>query len=477
MGDTGVRVIKKVDSLCPVCLKVIGASVVARGDEVFLEKTCEGHGRWSVPIWRGEPRYEDWTRPKDPVHPEVLYGRVEKEKGCPYDCGLCASHRQYPCSVLLEVTDRCNLTCPVCFADTPRDRRNVGEPTRSTIAWWYDRVMQAAGPCNIQLSGGEPTLRDDLPEIVALGVEKGFSFIQVNTNGLVMAQKPDYAGMLRDGGLSTVFLQFDGTDDGIYRELRGRPLMREKMAAIEHCAAAGLGVILVPTLAAGINTGNIGSMVRFAVKNSPVVRGIHFQPLSHFGRYPAAAYASLRFTLPEVIRAIEEQAGDIAEKWNFLPPGTENDHCSFHGSFIVMPGGKLKCTSPSASACCGNRDGREGLLRTISTVARQWSPGGVCCQPVGGAERHAGEPTESRFSDGDVIDLDTFLQRGRDYGFSISCMAFQDVWNLDIERLRDCCISIMSPDGRLIPFCAYNLTSETGKTLYRGRCHEKDAPR
>jgi hypothetical protein len=292
-----------------------------------------------------------------------------------------------------------------------------------------------------------------------------------------MAQRSDYAGMLSDAGLSTVFLQFDGTDDGIYRELRGRSLMREKMTAIEHCAAAGLGVILVPTLVAGINTGNIGDMVRLAVKMSPVVRGIHFQPLSHFGRYPFAAYPSRRFTLPEVIRAIEEQAGDIAEKWNFLPPGTENDHCSFHGSFIVMPGGKLKCTSPSASACCGNRDGRQGLLRTISTVARQWSPGGACRQPEGGAERPAGGLTEPRFSDGDVIDLDTFLQRGRDYGFSISSMAFQDVWNLDIERLRDCCISIMSPDGRLIPFCAYNLTSETGKTLYRGRFHEKDAPR
>lgn len=467
MSDEGKRVLREVESLCPVCLKVIGASMVARGDEVFLEKSCEGHGQWIVPVWRGEPRYEDWSRPKDPVQPEVLYSKVEK--GCPFDCGLCASHRQYPCSVLLEVTNRCNLNCPVCFADTPVDPPDGGEPGMETIGWWYDRVMAAAGPCNIQLSGGEPTLRDDLPAIIALGVGKGFSFIQVNTNGLVIADRPGYAKALRDAGLSTVFLQFDGTDDEIYSELRGRPLMREKQAAIEECAEAGLGVILVPTLAAGVNTGNIGSMVRFAVQNSPVVRGIHFQPLSHFGRYHSTAYPSRRFTLPEVIQAIEEQAGDVAERWNFLPPGTENDHCSFHGSFIVMPGGKLKCTSPSASACCGSRDGRQGLLRTISTVARQWSPAGPCCQPPGAPKQPSGSAGGAGLADGDVMDLDAFLERGRDYGFSISCMVFQDVWNLDMERLRDCCISIMSPDGRLIPFCAYNLTSESGQTLYRGR--------
>jgi uncharacterized radical SAM superfamily Fe-S cluster-containing enzyme len=327
--------------------------------------------------------------------------------------------------------------------------------------------MDAAGACSIQLSGGEPTLREDLPEIVALGVKKGFSFIQVNTNGILIARRPDYAKVLRDAGLSTVFLQFDGTRDSIYTELRGRPLLDEKMAAIDECAAAGLGVILVPTLATGVNTDDIGSIIRLAVKMSPVVRGVHFQPLSYFGRYHLTPRASGRFTLPEVLRAIEEQAGDIADRWNFLPPGTENDHCSFHGSFLVMPDGRLRATSPSASPCCGVSDGREGLIRTIATVARQWSAA-PCSGPQAGAGKGAGEG-KPLLTDGGVISLDAFLERGRDFGFSISCMAFQDVWNIDLDRLRDCCISIMSRDGRLIPFCACNLTSETGQTLYRGR--------
>lgn len=463
-GDPGI--LKRSESLCPVCFKVLEAALVKRGDEVFLEKSCEGHGQWSVPVWRGEPRYEDWTRRKTPVHPEVVYSQVER--GCPFDCGLCASHRQYPCSVLLEVTNRCNLNCPVCFADTPREQCGAGEPAMETIGWWYERVMDAAGPCSIQLSGGEPTLRDDLPAIVALGAKKGFSFIQVNTNGVVIAGRPGYARMLREAGLSTVFLQFDGTEDRVYTELRGRPLLSEKMTAIDECAAAGLGVILVPTLVAGVNTGDIGSIIRLAVKLSPVVRGVHFQPLSYFGRYHLPPEPSRRFTLPEVIAAITDQAGDVAGRWNFLPPGTENDHCSFHGSFLVMPDGRLKCTSPPAGLCCGESDGREGLMRTVSTVARQWSPASSCC-PAGVASGKRGEAGTPLVSDGDVIDLDAFLERGRDFGFSISCMAFQDVWNIDLDRLRDCCISVMSPDGRLIPFCAYNLTSETGRTLYRGR--------
>jgi len=468
VGDApAARVVKRSESLCPVCLKLVEATLMERDGEVFLEKSCGEHGRWSVPVWRGDPRYEDWTRPKSPAHPEVLYGRVER--GCPFDCGLCAAHRQYPCSVLLEITNRCNLGCPVCFADTPRHPIRPDEPDLRTISWWYDRVMDAAGACSIQLSGGEPTLREDLPEVVALGVKKGFFFIQVNTNGILIAGRPGYAKVLREAGLSTVFLQFDGTEDRIHTELRGRPLLDVKMAAIEECGAAGLGVVLVPTLVAGVNTGDIGSILRLAVKLSPVVRGVHFQPLSYFGRYHVAPEPARRFTLPEVIAAITGQAGDLCDRWNFLPPGTENDHCSFHGSFLVMPDGRLKATSPSADLCCrGTSDGREGLQRTVSTVARQWSPASSCSAPGIPAHRDAaaGKPLVSNEG---VIDLDAFLERGRDFGFSISCMAFQDVWNIDLDRLRDCCISIMSRDGRLIPFCAYNLTSETGQTLYRGR--------
>jgi 7,8-dihydro-6-hydroxymethylpterin dimethyltransferase len=455
------KAVMETESLCPACLERVAASVVAVADEIFLEKTCEQHGFWRIPLWRGAPAYEEWRRPKAPGRPEICY--TGKNSGCPFDCGLCEEHRQSPCSVLLEVTQRCTLGCPVCFASIGDAPGRHQDPDVETISWLFDRVTAAAGPCNIQLSGGEPTERDDLPEIIALGRRKGFSFIQLNTNGLRLATEPGYAKVLAEAGLTTVFLQFDGTDDLIYTTLRGRPLAREKTAAVDRCGEAGLGVVLVPTLVPGVNTGAIGSILRFALERLPLVRGVHFQPISHFGRYASVSPSLERFTLPEVMRAIEEQTDGLMKASDFVPPGTENARCSFHSSFFALPDGRLRRLSSSPANCCVPPDGREGLRRTIGTVARQWS-----AAPAGNI---AGKPV---LGDDPVMGLDAFLERATNHSLSVSCMAFQDAWNLDMERLRECCIAVMSPAGKMIPFCAYNLTSTTGQTLYRNR---QEAPR
>ncbi|MEI6824602.1 MAG: radical SAM (seleno)protein TrsS [Desulfuromonadales bacterium] len=444
------------ESICPTCLKAVAAEVVTRGDTVFLEKTCVGHGSWSEPLWRGAPAYDTWQRPKEPARPEVCYAPVKD--GCPFDCGLCAEHRQYPCSVLLEVTQRCTLGCPVCFADSTAENGTESDPDIATISGWYDRVMAAAGPCNIQLSGGEPTLRNDLPEIIALGKSKGFPFIQLNSNGLRLAEEAGYAKSLAEAGLTTVFLQFDGTNDQIHTALRGRPLASVKEQAVKTCGAAGLGVVLVPTLVPGVNTDNIGEIIRFAFAHLPLVRGVHFQPASNFGRYAMGERSYTRFTLPEVMQAIEAQTDGLMRVGDFLPPGGENARCSFHGSFFVLPDGRLRRISPESASCCSSKSGHAALLSTIGSVARQWAAP---------SERVAAD-TPCCGEDG-VMDLDTFLDRATNYSLSISCMVFQDAWNLDLERLRDCCISVMSPVGQLVPFCAYNLTSESGERLYRNR--------
>jgi uncharacterized radical SAM superfamily Fe-S cluster-containing enzyme len=155
--------------------------------------------------------------------------------------------------------------------------------------------------------------------------------------------------------------------------------------------------------------------------------------------------------------AIEAQTGGLMKVGDFVPPGSENARCSFHANFFQLPGGALRRTTSTAASCCRVEDARQGLQRTIGTVARQWgaAPGG---SPVR-------EPRSS--GSDDCMDLDEFIDRVTNHSLTVSCMAFQDAWNLDMERLRECCISVMSPDGRLIPFCAYNLTSVTGGKLYR----------
>jgi hypothetical protein len=442
------------ESVCPVCLRRVRAFRIGVLYDVSLVKQCPDHGAFETVIWRGEPAMNSWQRPKPPVRPTVCYGAVDR--GCPFDCGLCEEHKQLPCSVLLQVTGRCNLRCPVCFAASGDE--TYADPDLDTIAFRFRRAMDAAGPCNVQLSGGEPTVRDDLPEIIRIAWETGFSFIQLNTNGLRLASEKDYAHTLKEAGLASVFLQFDGVDDDVYRSLRGRPLLKEKLLAIERCGEAGLGVVLVPTVMRGVNTGSLGSLAKAAVEMAPTVRGIHVQPMSYFGRYPSKPGNGDRITLPEVMRALEEQTDGMVKAAHFSPPGTEHSLCSFHATFIRGAHGTLRpIVQKPGRSCCLQADS-QGVQRTVALVSRRWAA----------AERKGAQSYPDPPSPDAPIDLDGFLEQVRSDSFTISCMAFQDAWNLDLERLKGCCISVVSRDGRLIPFCAYNLSGVDGRTLYGG---------
>jgi 7,8-dihydro-6-hydroxymethylpterin dimethyltransferase len=410
----------------------------------------------------------EWQRPKDPVHPDLCYGTVEK--GCPFDCGLCEAHVQLPCSVLIEVTDRCNLRCSVCFADSGRGEAE--DPPLTSISWLLERAMAAAGPCNLQLSGGEPTLRDDLPEIVEIARRIGYSFIQVNTNGLRLAADIGCGRRLQAAGLSSVFLQFDGVDDEIYRSLRGRALLDRKLQAVTHCGETDLGVVLVPTLVRGVNTGSIGAIVRQALQLAPTVRGIHFQPVSYFGRFPRQIGDEGRLTLPELMRCLEEQTGGLVKVADFSPPGCEHALCSFHATYMCSAEGGLRLIGAAlGDGCCSAGSGAGGVRRTVESVSRRWrlpaAPPNIRRPPVSGQTPccSGSIPVVTRVEG--PLDLNVFLQEVATQSFTISAMAFQDADNLDLERLRGCCISVVSADGRLVPFCAYNLTSREGKSLYR----------
>ena len=289
-------------SVCPVCLRVLEAQKTVGEHGIYLNKTCPEHGAFSALIWEGSIKeYFMWNGESSAIDPPV--NGKEPQRGCPNDCGLCSAHLRKGCCMLLELTRRCNLECPVCYASAGKcgDDPNIEDIERQ-----YDFLMAHGGPFNIQLSGGEPTLREDLPEIIWLGRQKGFTFFQLNTNGIRLAAEPDYAKSLKAAGLNTVFLQFDGMSDAVYEALRGRPLLREKLAAIESCAAAGLGIVLVPVIAPGVNEEEAGGILRLAMTRMPYVRGVHFQPLSYFGRC-ALKRAERPVTIPRMLRLIEKQ--------------------------------------------------------------------------------------------------------------------------------------------------------------------------
>ena len=223
MTPQNEAVLIKTKSLCPACLKRVEAAYVRRDNEVWLKKNCPEHGSFAVQVWPGEAEFLAWNRP-NPAQPPTNPAYSE-DKGCPYDCGLCENHRQATCCVLLEVTSRCNLCCPVCFAGASNAGADV---PLERIADWYDMLLARGGPFNIQLSGGEPTVRDDLADIIQLGKSKGFTFFQLNTNGLRIAAQPSYLHELVRAGLSTVFLQFDSLQSDATVALRGRDILAEK---------------------------------------------------------------------------------------------------------------------------------------------------------------------------------------------------------------------------------------------------------
>ena len=449
------RLLYETFSVCPVCLKRIPAANIVKPDgAVYLEKDCPDHGHFSTVVWRGEPHMEDWGVPNTPTFPSNPFTPINQ--GCPYDCGLCPEHEQQACCVLLEVTQRCNLCCPTCFASAGKNDRS--DPSLATIHHWYERLLQVGNPVNIQITGGEPSVRNDLPEIIRMGKEMGFTFFQLNTNGIRIAEEAGFIENLRDAGLNTVFLQFDGMTDSIYQKIRGRNLITMKKKVIERCKAAHVGVVLVPTIIPGVNDHELGAIIQYALSEMPTIRCVHMQPICYMGRYDKTPDNSMRLTLPEIFHLIEEQTDGKIKAEHFKPGGGQYPTCGFQANFVLMEDGSLTPLSvfkprEAQNCCCKPATASEGRIKAQHFVAKTWK------YPVVSEAELTVDSASSNW--------DSFLKRKQTCQFTISGMAFQDAWNLDLRRLKSCYILIVSPEGNLIPFCSYNLTNQKGEALYR----------
>ena len=353
-------------SVCPVCLKRVPAKREERDGQIYLVKTCPDHGTFSSVIWRNKRKFADWRGERPAV------GENEN-LNCPAGCGLCAEHRRATCCTLLEITARCNMNCTFCFAEPD----GAQDPSLDTVKRWIDDLTDP-GKTLLQLSGGEPTVRDDLPEIVAYAKQVGCKYVQLNSNGLRLAEDEAFVKRLADAGLSFVFMQFDGVDDVVYEKLRRRPMLGVKKRAIEQCGRYGIGVTLVPVIVPGVNTEQIGDIIRFAIQRSPYVRGVHFQPVSYFGRIPELPADDDRYTLDELLEAVVSQSGGLIKEEQIAPSCCDHPMCGFHGDFIVMPGDKLMPltnysgkteTEPEGEGCCCGPDPAE---KNREFVGRRW---------------------------------------------------------------------------------------------------------
>jgi 7,8-dihydro-6-hydroxymethylpterin dimethyltransferase len=418
-------------SVCPVCLKRIAARRVKKDDGIFLSKTCPEHGDFESIIWRGYSDFDNWIS-----NPDFLF---EKEPQCPDECGLCNDHLRKTCCVLLNVTDRCNLQCRFCLAN---QTNNSTDTSLEEILLSLPKMVEKDKSL-VQLSGGEPTMRDDLPDIVRSIKEYGARYVQLNSNGIRLGEDEEYVKKLAQAGLSFVFMQFDGTNDSINESLRGRRLLKIKQQAIDNCAGYNIGVTLVPTIVRNINTDNIGELVRFAISQSPKVRGIHFQPVSYFGRIPEKPSDNDRITLDELIHEIERQTAGLVRAEDLLPSSCDHPLCGFHGDFVVdndklFP---LLNQSNKVAGCCDSA----AADKNREFVAKRW-------------QRPAKKEQQDQCNCGDIHNMEYFLDRVTTHGFTITSMMFQDAGSIDFSRLMRCSLHVYD-NGKHIPFCAYYLSA------------------
>lgn len=395
-----------------------------------MVKRCAEHGEFRTPVWHDQDSFTNWTKQ------EVSIG-VDEKLPCPSGCGLCAEHLRTTCCTLLPVTNQCNLRCQYCFAAKEQE----GEPSLNEIELQI-KELTVYKKTLLQLSGGEPTCREDLPEIIQAAINAGCKYVQLNTNGIRLGVEADYAKKLRKAGLSFVFMQFDSLKDEVYSKLRGRPLLEIKKKAIENCKVANLGVILVPMLVPGVNTDQVGELISFAVSKSPAVRGIHFQPVSYF-HMGYLVTPEMRYTLDELMKDIEKQTNGLITKNDLLPSHCDHARCGFHADFIVLPDGLMRLNKQQD--CCGNiaESNKSKCVvdpaeKNREFVGRRWRRSTFVEAPD------------------EIKTMDSFLTRIKTNGFTITAMAFMDAGNLDIERLRKCSLHVYD-HGNFVPFCAYYL--------------------
>ncbi|MEM2937555.1 MAG: radical SAM protein [Candidatus Bathyarchaeia archaeon] len=464
-------------SLCPECLRKIPMRIYEEKGVIYLEKNCPEHGRFEDVYW-GDAElfkwfYNGWYNAKY-VGSGLENPHTKTVKGCPFDCGLCTQHKSHTVLGIIDVTNRCNMACPVCFAHAGI-LNYVYEPSYAQIVDMI-KLLRNNKPwaCNaLQFSGGEPTLRNDLPELVAEAKKAGIRHVEVNTNGLRLAEDIDYFKRLLDAGVSTFYLQFDGLSEEIYRKTRARTdLVPIKQKVLENARKLGLeSVVLVVTLARGVNDKELGNIIHYAVENHDVVRCVNIQPISMAGRARKEEMRKMRITVPDAIKLIEEQTkGKITTKdWRPVdwpvpiskgmeilknrpyPEFTMHPMCGAATFIVIEKDGSYKPITQYVDVDKFAEifwniyySGVKGKRVMAKMRMLEFLP--MVKSPI------VRDLLKDVITKGSYEALGKFMRRI----IMIGIMHFMDVWNFDLDRAQRCVIHYATPDGKVRSFCTYN---------------------
>lgn len=441
-------IVARTSSICPACRQVLDAALVERDGRVVLDRTCPEHGRFEAVVYGDAALHRRIARFDKPGE-APLERQTESIAGCPHDCGICPEHAQHTCLGIIEVNTACNLDCPICFADSGTGPAGHGYSlTLDQVESMLDSFVAAEGePESIQFSGGEPSIHPDILAMLAAAKHRGIPLVMLNTNGIRLARDRRFAPALAAIGVH-VYLQLDGFDAATQQAIRGRDLTAEKLRALERCRAAGVTVSLAAAVERDLNEHEVGPILRFGVEH-PAVTGVFFQPVTHSGRYRSDSDPLDKLTNPDVIEAICAQLPEWFRPDDFVPVPCCSPTCR-SATFALYDGSDLVPLPRLVDV--------ESYLDYVTNRAvpdlevREALEGLWSARAAGGSAPVAERLDCVACATGMPAELREVAARG----FMVVVQDFQDPYTFDVDKVRKCCVAEIVPDGRLIPFCAYN---------------------
>ena len=442
-------------SLCPDCMKRIDGKIILKDEKIFVQKTCLEHGDFEEILEENADYYLGrmlYTKPGG-----ICKTQTESNNNCPYDCGLCPAHEQHSCIGLIEVTNACDLKCPVCYA-----KSGIGDPLPlkkidEMLELFYDSEDGEAEI--LQISGGEPTTHPDIIEIIKRAREK-VKYVMLNTNGLRIADDEDFVKELSQFvGRFEIYLQFDGFNESTYKHLRGRPLLEVKKRAIDNLTKYKIPITLVSTIERGINDDEIGKIVEYGI-NTKYIRGINFQPVAFFGRLNGVKRKN-RITITGIIAEIDKQTQGAIKKNDFIPLPCNVDRVAItylyknKGDFIpLMRNLDLQKYVPVIRNTF--KFDPEEFLKDLT--ASTFTSTASCCNYLGllGDFYKIIPKGYYRKSQAEKIEYVT------ENTFRISISSFIDAYNFDMKSMKKECVHIITPDMKKIPFSSFNMIHRDG---------------
>ena len=434
-------------SICTTCFRKIDGKIVFQDGRVFMLKHCPQHGSERV-LLSDDVDYYRQCREVYIKPPEMpLRRNTPIAYGCPYDCGLCPDHEQHSCLTLVEVTDACNLRCPICYANSGPERQT--HRPLAMIESMLDAVVANEGaPDIVQISGGEPTIHPDFFAILDAAKQRPIRHLMVNTNGVRIARDADFARRLASyKPFFEIYLQFDSLRSKPLEIIRGADLRDIRMKALERLNELELSTTLVVTLQRGVNDDEIGEIIAFAL-TQPCVRGVTLQPVQAAGRLDGYSDGANRLTLSEVRRKILEQSTVFAPE-DLVPVPCHPDSLCMGYAFKSGDGDVIPLTSMV---------GRDALLNGArNTIVFEQEP-----EVRGAFLRLFSTALGSEEQPERLKDLLCCLPRvkgdvGYDNVFRLLIVEFIDAQSFDLRSVKKSCIHIAHPDGRIIPFDTFNL--------------------